>query len=148
MRKRLRLSVLLLMLIDIHVKLYALWCSVILYCNGLRKEFIYFVWWWSITRKKIMTGNCIIACSTWCKVSVIFLTNKFISHYSIIPNKYYVIKIFITYFLVYPVDISHYINFNYYTQYFSTTHNIKNVTWRPVPTRVNCDVTNANCMYM
>ena len=50
-------------------------------CASLRN-----VWWWSITWKK-NDGNCIIARSAWCKVSVIFFsgdssitkqTNKFI----------------------------------------------------------------------
>jgi hypothetical protein len=32
--------------------------------------------------------------------------------------------IFITYLLLYPVDIGHYINFYYYTVYFYATHNV------------------------
>jgi hypothetical protein len=39
--------------------------------------------------------------------------------------------LFIFYHL-YPVDITHYINSNYCTEYFYATHNVKNVIWRPV----------------
>jgi hypothetical protein len=47
--------------------------------------------------------------------------------------------IFIAYLLLYPVDITHYIIFNYYTGYFYATNNVKNVTWRPVLPCVDCD---------
>ena len=73
----------------------------------LFKEWIYFFFLfvdWSIYPKK-MTGNCIIARSAWCKVSVIFFrmdtsstnkTNKFIPYHLIISKtKYYLIKRYI-----------------------------------------------------
>jgi hypothetical protein len=55
---------------------------------------------------------------------------------------------FITYLLLYPVDITHNINFNYYTVYFYATHNVKNVTWRSLLLRVDCDITNKRQLYV
>jgi hypothetical protein len=43
-----------------------------------------------------------------------------------------VIMYFITYSLFYPVDITHCINFQYYTVCSYATHDVRNVTWRPV----------------
>jgi hypothetical protein len=48
----------------------------------------------------------------------------------------------ITYVILYSVDITYYMNFNYYIVYFYATHNVKNITWHPVLPRVDCDVTN------
>jgi hypothetical protein len=61
----------------------------------------------------------------------------------IISSKYVNFQ-FITYLLLYPVDITHNINFNYYTVYFYATYNVKNVTWRSLLAGVDCDVTNFN----
>jgi hypothetical protein len=56
--------------------------------------------------------------------------------------------VIITYLLLYPVDITHNIKFNYYTVYFYATHNVKNVTWRSLLPRVDCDVTNKRQFYV
>jgi hypothetical protein len=69
--------------------------------------------------------------------------NSFHMPYALVQN-----PLFITYLLLYPVDITHYINFNYYTVYFYATHNVKHVTWRPVLPRVDCDVTNKRQFYV
>jgi DNA helicase IV len=39
------------------------------------------------------------------------------------------VKQFITYSLLYLVDITHNINFDHYTVYLYATHNVKNVIW-------------------
>jgi hypothetical protein len=58
------------------------------------------------------------------------------------------IYIFITYLLLYPVNIKHYINSNYYTEYFYATHNIRNVTSRPILSHFDCDVTKNRQFYV
>jgi hypothetical protein len=49
---------------------------------------------------------------------------------------------------LYPMDITYYINSNYYTVYFYATHNVKNVTWRNVQPLFDCDVTNKRQFYI
>ena len=90
------------------MKVHAVPQTQIVWCNKYDwfKEWIYFffVYWWKYPTEKKMTGNCIIARSAWCKVSVIFFradtpstnkTNKFIPYHLIISkHKYYVIKLY------------------------------------------------------
>jgi hypothetical protein len=48
----------------------------------------------------------------------------------------------VTYLLLYLVDITHYVNFDYCIVYFYATHNFENVIWRPALPCVDCDATN------